>query len=383
MSTRTAETEPSAAIDAPVSRVRVTTLVVPTDRSEADGTLAWDRTTVVLVEAVAGGVTGIGWTYGPAACASLVDDTLAGVILGRDSLDVPGAWEAMVRACRNAGRPGITSMAVAAVDIALWDLKARLLALPLATLLGRVREDVVVYGSGGFTTYDDATMIEQLDGWAQSGITRMKIKIGEGWGTRTDRDLERVRKARRAIGADAELFVDANGAYSAAQAIRMAGDFEAEMVSWFEEPVSSDDLGGLRAVREAIEPDVAAGEYGYDLVYFRAMCAAGAVDCLQADVTRCAGITEWLRVAAVAASMGLQVSSHCAPTLHLPVASSIPNFRHAEYFHDHVRIDDLLFDGVPKPRGGVLRADLGRAGLGVTPRAEQIAHFRTEMWERT
>jgi L-alanine-DL-glutamate epimerase-like enolase superfamily enzyme len=192
-----------------------------------------------------------------------------------------------------------------------------------------------------------------------------------------------VRKARRAIGADAELFVDANGAYSAAQAIRMAGDFTAEMVTWFEEPVSSDDLGGLRAVREAIEPDVAAGEYGYDLTYFRARCAAGAVDCLQADVTRCAGITEWLRVAAVAASMGLQVSSHCAPTLHLPVASAIPNFRHAEYFHDHVRIDDLLFDGVPKPRDGVLRADLDRAGLGVTPRAGQIAHFRTETRERT
>jgi len=216
---------------------------------------------------------------------------------------------------RNAGRPGAVGYAISAVDVALWDLKARLLDLPLHRLLGAVREQVPVYGSGGFTTYDEAQLHEQLTHWVdEQQIPRVKIKIGESWGGDAVRDLRRMTQARRIIGADVELFVDANGGYGRKQAIRVmhaAADLD---VRWFEEPVSSDDLDGLREVRDAVWPDVTAGEYGYDVYYFRRMCAAGAVDCLQADVSRCGGITEWLRVSAIAASFGLQVSSHCGPS---------------------------------------------------------------------
>jgi L-alanine-DL-glutamate epimerase-like enolase superfamily enzyme len=355
--------------DAAVESVRTTTYTIPTDAPEADGTLGWTSTTMVLVEVRAGGTTGTGWTYGPAACATAVDGLLADVVRGRDALDVGGAFDAMVKAVRNAGRPGAVGYAISAVDVALWDLKARLLDLPLHRLLGAVRRDVPVYGSGGFTSYDENRLRDQLTHWTLGQrIPRVKIKIGESWGTEPARDLDRMRQARQTIGDAVELYVDANGGYTRKQAVQMmraAADLD---VTWFEEPVSSDDLDGLREVRDAVPADVTAGEYGYDLYYFRRMCQAGAVDCLQADVSRCGGITEWLRVAAVAASFGLEVSGHCGPHLHAHAAAATPNLRHLEWFHDHVRIESLFFDGTLDPAGGTIRPDPGRPGHGLTLR---------------
>jgi len=360
----------------PVTAVDVAVYTVPTDAPEADGTLSWDATTMVLVQAHADGIVGTGWTYGSAGCATVVTETLAGSVCGRDALDVGGAFDAMVKAVRNAGRPGAVGYAISAVDVALWDLKARILELPLHRLLGAVRTEVPVYGSGGFTCYDERQLREQLTRWtAEQSIPRVKIKIGESWGTDTARDLERIRQARRIIGDDVELFVDANGGYHRKQAIRvMAAAADAD-VHWFEEPVSSDDLDGLREVRDAVSPDVTAGEYGTDLYYFRRMCAAGAVDCLQADVSRCGGITEWLRVAAVAASYGLDISGHCGPHLHAHVAAATPNLRHLEWFHDHVRIESMFFDGTLDPTGGSLRPGPD-PGHGLTLRRADVERYR-------
>jgi L-alanine-DL-glutamate epimerase-like enolase superfamily enzyme len=283
----------------------------------------------------------------------------------------------MVRAVRNVGRPGVASCAISAVDVALWDLAARLVDLPLHRYLGAVRDEVPVYGSGGFTTYDESQLRDQLVGWtAGQGIGRVKIKIGESWGTRPQRDLERMRQARDAIGDDVELFVDANGGYSRKQAIRVIRQASDLDIRWFEEPVSSDDLEGLREVRDAVLPDVAAGEYGYDLVYFRRMCESGAVDCLQADVSRCGGITEWRRVAAVAAAHGLDISGHCAPHLHAHVAAATSNLRHLEWFHDHTRIESAFFDGTLDPTGGSIRPDATLPGHGLTLRTTDIDRFQ-------
>ena len=363
--------------DTPVTSVDVTVYTIPTDAPEADGTLAWDSTTMVLVQARAADRVGTGWTYGPAACATMVHDKLASVVIGRDAMDVGGAFGAMVKAVRNAGRPGAVGYAISAVDVALWDLKARLLDLPLHRLLGAVREQVPVYGSGGFTAYDAEQLRGQLTHWAhEQRIPRVKIKIGESWGTDPARDLERMHQARTIIGEDVELFVDVNGGYARKQAIRVmhaAADLD---VRWYEEPVSSDDLDGLHEIRDAVRPDVTAGEYGYDLYYFRRMCAAGAVDCLQADVSRCGGITEWLRAAAVAASYGLDVSGHCGPHLHAHVAAATPNLRHLEWFHDHVRIESMFFDGTLDPAGGAIRPDPSAPGNGLTLRTADAEPFR-------
>jgi L-alanine-DL-glutamate epimerase-like enolase superfamily enzyme len=284
---------------------------------------------------------------------------------------------AMVRAARNLGRPGLVSMAIAAVDTALWDLKAQLLKQPLARLLGAVREEVPVYGSGGFTSLSDDQLVEQLTGWTQEdGIPRVKMKIGTDRGGRERRDLERVALARRAVGDEVELYVDANGGYGRKQAVRVGRALADLDVRWFEEPVSSDDLDGLREVRDQCQLDVAAGEYGADLPYFQRMVAAGAVDCLQADVSRCAGITEWLRVAAVAAAHNLELSGHCAQSLHSHPAAAIPNLRHLEYFADHARVDRLLFDGVLDPVGGMLRPDQSRPGLGLELKRADAERYR-------
>ncbi len=360
-----------------IDGIRTAAYRVPLDEPESDGTLTWDHTTVVVVHVDACGETGMGFTYGPAACKGIVDDVLADVVRGRDPTDVVGSWEAMVQAIRNAGRPGVVSMAIAAVDIALWDLKARRVGMSLASLLGHVRDSVPVYGSGGFTSLDEGALVAQMCGWVrEQGIPRVKMKIAGGWGADPALDLERVACVREAIGPDAELYVDANGGYSRKAAIRVGRALRASDVTWFEEPVSSDDLTGLHEVREAVDADVAAGEYGYQLAYFDHLCTAGAVDVVQADVSRCAGITEWLRVAAVVGARGLDISAHCAPALHAHPAAAVPNLRHVEYFADHVRADHLLLAGVLEPTDGALVPDLRRPGHGLTVDDDMADRYR-------
>jgi L-alanine-DL-glutamate epimerase-like enolase superfamily enzyme len=291
-------------------------------------------------------------------------------------MEIPGIWEAMIRSIRNQGRPGIGSMAVAAVDIALWDLKARLLDLSLAALLGAVRDGVLVYGSGGFTTYSNERLQEQLGGWAAQGIGMVKMKIG----AHPDDDLDRVRAAREAVGPAVQLFVDANGAFSRKQALAMADAFTECGVSWFEEPVSSDDLDGLRLMRDRAPAgmEIAAGEYGFDLWYFRRMLDAGAVDVLQADASRCAGITGFLRTGALCESRSLPLSAHCGPSLHVHPCCALPQIRHLEYFHDHARIDRMLFDGALEPRNGRLYPDRSRPGLGLGLKRQDAARWKVD-----
>ncbi len=347
----------------PIEDLKVSAYSIPTDQPESDGTAAWDSTPLVLVEVRSGDTCGLGFSYTHAAAAKLIQGKLKQVVESRDALDVTGCWLAMVEAVRNVGRPGIASTAIAAVDIALWDLKAKLLDLPLVKLLGAVRDSVPVYGSGGFTSYTTEKLQEQLGIWVRDGIPRVKMKIGR----HPSEDLERVEAARKAIGEETELFVDANGAYSGKQALHFAEAFCDYGVTWFEEPVSSDDLAGLRLLRNRAPAgmDVSAGEYGYSVFYFRDMIAAGAVDVLQADVTRCAGVTEFLRVGALCFAHNLPLSAHTAPTLSLHIGCALPAVRHLEYFHDHVRIENMLFDGVVKPQNGELRPDLDRSGLGL------------------
>lgn len=364
-------------LDACIDDVTAQAYEIPTDAPEADGTFAWSSTTLILAEVVADGRRGLGYTYAAGACRGLINGPLASAVKGHSALDIPGAWESMVRAIRNSGRPGLVSCAISAVDTALWDLKGKLLDMPVCRLLGMAQPEVPIYGSGGFTTYDERQTRTQLERWVDTWkIPRVKIKIGESSGSDERRDLDRIALARKVIGPDTELYVDANGGYRRKQAIRVAHAMADHDVTWFEEPVSSDDLAGLREVRDQVTPDVAAGEYGYDLTYFRRMLSAEAVDCLQIDVTRCGGITDWLRAAAVAAAHHIDVSGHCAPNLHAHVATAIPNLRHLEYFHDHHRIEHMLFDGALPPDGGALRPDQHRPGLGLEFKHRDAEQYR-------
>src|SRR5579875_666789 len=351
----------------------ISAYTIPTDAPEADGTLSWNSTTMVLAEVRAAGETGTGYTYGHAAVVPMARHLAEACLKGKSAFDIPALHAAMKRSVRNNGLQGICAMAISALDIALWDLKARLLHVSVAHLLGQMRTSVEAYGSGGFTSYSDEQLRAQLGGWAEDGLRSVKMKIG----SHPEDDPRRVKLARSIIGPDVQLFVDANGAYTVRQSIAMAEQFAAQGVSWFEEPVSSDYPEALSRVRDGVASwmDVAAGEYGYDAAYFRRMLEARAVDVLQMDATRCLGFTGFLEGAAIAASFGCPTSAHCAPSLHMHVGCAVPGFRNVEYFHDHVRIEQMLLDGFRPQKEGKLTPDTAAPGLGFTFRHADAAKY--------
>ncbi|MCQ8280001.1 mandelate racemase [Acetobacteraceae bacterium KSS8] len=360
-------------VEAPIRRVIARAYTIPTDAPEADGTFSWTKTTIVVVEIEAAGTTGLGYSYTDAAAVSLLAGTLRDAIAGQDAMDPSGITRRLERAVRNVGRSGLAATAISAVDAALWDLKARLLGLPLAQLLGVRRNVVPIYGSGGFTSYDDARLCGQLADWVgHDGCRAVKMKVG----SQPDDDPRRMELARRAIG-DAELFVDANGALTVKQAIAFGRIAAAVGVTWFEEPVSSDDLRGLCAVRTHLPApmELAAGEYAFTIDDVRRTLETGAVDVQQVDVTRVGGISGFLAAATLCDAFHTDLSGHCAPALHLHAACAAPRFRHLEWFHDHVRIERMLFDGAPVPSDGVIAPDFSRPGHGLAFRAADAAPF--------
>lgn len=360
-------------IDVPIEAIEARAFTIPTDQLEADGTLHWDKTTIVIVWVRGGGQEGIGYTYADTAAADLISSKLSSVVKGMNAMSPPSAWRAMQHAIRNLGRSGLVATAISAVDVALHDLKAKLLDLPLAILLGLCRTEIPIYGSGGFTSYTDEKLQSQLSQWVEvDGCAWVKMKIGAA----PDRDLDRVSAAKEAIG-QATLFVDANGAYDVKQALWFAERFVDYGIGWFEEPVSSDDLAGLQLVRRRAPPvmEIAAGEYGYTIDYFRTMLQAEAIDVQQADITRCGGVTGFLRVAALCEAHHRPLSAHCGPAIHLHAACAAPWFRHQEWFHDHVRLEAIAFDGAPVPQNGTIRPDLSRPGIGLTPKMADLEPF--------
>lgn len=346
----------------PIQELRANAYTIATDGPESDGTFAWDSTTIVIVELEAGGRVGLGYSYTAASAAGLIDEMFRPHILGGNALDPAAVTARLQHEVRNIGRAGLAATAISAVDLALYDLKAKILDLPLVQLLGQVRPYVEVYGSGGFTSYDDQRLAHQLGAWVEEGCAAVKMKVG----TNKDEDPHRVKVAREAIGT-AHLFVDGNGAYDVSEALYYAEVFNNHQIGWFEEPVSSDDLEGLHAVRERVPPGiaVAAGEYGFTPSYFSRMLAAGAVHVLQADCTRCGGITGFMRAAALCEATNTDLSAHCAPAAHLHVACAVPRLRHQEWFHDHVRIEHMLFDGAPDLENGTIKPDDTRPGHGL------------------
>jgi L-alanine-DL-glutamate epimerase-like enolase superfamily enzyme len=355
-----------------VAAVRAAAYTVPTDAPESDGTFAWEQTTVVVVEVEGAGERGLGYTYGDASVAGIASGALARAVEGIDVLDTGAAHAAAAAALRNIGRTGPGAMALSALDVALHDLKARALGVPLWRMLGAVRDRVPIYGSGGFTSYGDARLADQLAGWVGEGIPRVKMKVGRD----PARDGRRVDVARAAVGHDVELMVDANGAYDRKDALAWAERFADRGVTWLEEPVSSDDVPGMALVRDrgpaALE--IAAGEYVWREP--DALALIGAVDVLQVDVTRCGGITTALAIDALARARSMPTSIHCAPAVSAHAGAAMATLRHVEYFHDHVRLERMLFDGVAEVGpGGVLLPPPDRPGLGL-----ELKHSDAERW---
>jgi L-alanine-DL-glutamate epimerase-like enolase superfamily enzyme len=362
-----------AVVDSVIDGMDIAVYRFPTPEPEADGTLTWDGTTAVTVTAHCDGITGLGWTYSSPAAASVIDTHFTSLLCGRRVDDITEAAATMQNAMRNFGASGLVGQAISAVDIALWDLKAKVLDVPLTTMFGGCRTAVPIYGSGGFVSASDAELSKDVAAWKAAGCRAMKIKIGKDWGAAPKWDVDRVGLFSELASDDTELMVDANGAYRSGEALRIGSELDRFGVRWFEEPVSSDDTVGLGVLRTALRCDVAAGEYigtAYD-----AERLAPVVDCLQADVTRCGGYTGFLRVATLASAHNLELSAHCAPALHAPVAAAVPHLRHVEWFNDHVRLEPLLVDGAALVDGGAMVAQRDRPGHGMTI-AEGAEHYR-------
>lgn len=346
----------------PIKELKVSAYKIPTDAPESDGTLQWNSTTVVLVEVEAANKKGVGYTYADESAAFLIEHKLKELVLHKNAFDIQEINSFLTQQIRNSGTSGITMMALSALDNALWDLKAKIFDVPLCKLIGQVKESMLVYGSGGFTSYNKKQLQQQFSNWQDAGIQYMKMKVG----SRPDKDVQRVKDAREVLNEDVQLMIDANGAYTAKQALQKANEVLEYNVTWFEEPVSSDNLEGLHFIREhaPAQMNIAAGEYGYNLPYFEAMLHVKAVDVLQADATRCGGISGFLKAGFLAEAHQIPFSSHCAPSLHLHAAICLPSFFISEYFHDHVRIEHLLFDGASRVKNGVMKPDLSLPGFG-------------------
>jgi L-alanine-DL-glutamate epimerase-like enolase superfamily enzyme len=353
-----------------VEKVQARAYTVPTEAPESDGTLEWDATTIVVVELEAGDERGLGYTYSHAAAAQVVDSVLRPLVEGADPIAPPQVWAAMRRAVRNIGGQGIAAMAISAVDIALRDLRAKLLGRSLADSLGRVREEIATYGSGGFTSLEGDDLATHLRGFVEQGFGAVKMKVGRD----PDADRERLATAREAIGPDVALMVDANGAFDRRGALRQAEVYAEFGVVYLEEPVSSEDLAGLAWLRDRVPPgiEIAAGEYLWDVAEARRM--APCVDVLQADATRCGGVTGALRLDGVCAAGQIPFSAHCAPQVSAHLCCAMASAIHVEYFADHARLEPLLFEGTIEPAGGVLRPDPDRPGLGLSLR-DSAAEF--------
>lgn len=359
-----------------IERLQVAAYRLPTDAPETDGTFAWDATTIVIATVSCDGISGMGYAYTDVSAAFLIDGLLRPVVIGADPLEVTETWDSMIGAVRNVGRSGIAASAISALDHALWDLKGKLLRVPLADLLGGAHQRIAAYGSGGFTSYSDEQLASQLRGWVDEGFEMVKMKIGR----EPAADPHRMDVARDAIGEQTALFVDANGAFDRQAALAIAEDLGERAVRWYEEPVSSDDLTGLRLLRDQAPERlaIAAGEYSWGPVDAKRILEAGAVDVLQADATRCLGATGWLEIAAQCELLHVPLSAHCAPALHASLACAVRPAVHIEWFHDHVLIEQLLFDCAPTPRHGWIEPDRSRPGYGLELRPEVARRY--EVW---
>lgn len=359
-----------------IREVRTRYLVHPTARLVEDGTTpplprgSAGRRQLCIEILTDEDHVGLAVGYGPPGAKAVVDEALAPVLVGQDPSVVGELWAEMMWVVRDFGRGGVALQALSAVDVALWDLKGRAEGQPVFRLLGELRPDVVVYGSGGFTSFSPEELVAEMRAFVDTGFGAVKMKVGKSFGTCEEEDVSRVQAVREAIGSETELYVDANGAYGVEQAIRMAERFAAHDVRLFEEPVPADDTGGLAAVRAASPIPIATGEQEYEAAGLRRLAEVGAAEVLQPDILRIGGVTGWRRAAVVAADNGLQLMSHAAQLVSLQVGCATAGFAAAEYMAIQVEMDRLWYRDVPVPVGGRWTPLPDRPGMGLDLRPE-------------
>ena len=311
------------------------------------------------------GVEGLGMTYSSPGVKDVVESALMQILIGRDPMDTEKIWDDMLWKVRSYGRKGVALCAISAVDIALWDLKAKFLNLPLYKLLGAYTNSVPVYGSGGWTNLTKSELIQEMTDYVESGIPRVKMKVGKNFGNCEREDIERVEAVRDAIGYDIALYIDANNGYRKKQAIYMAKEFEQFQVGWLEEPLIPDDVDGMSEIARSTTIPIASGELEYTKYGFKELIYRGGADIVQPDVGRVGGVTEWIKVAHLAESFNLPVAPHALQLVHLHLCCAIPNIKAVEYMNISLENADLWMTEFPKQSNGMWSPFHDKPGLGL------------------
>lgn len=311
------------------------------------------------------GTEGLGVGTGNLAIRAVIENNLKDLLIGQDPFNIEKLWNDMFWRVRGYGRKGVAFQALSTVDIGLWDLKAKALGLPLYRLLNPMFEKVPIYGSGGWTNYDEKELVAEQTGYVDRGIPRVKMKVGKDFGQSEREDIARLNAVRKAVGDDVEIYVDANNGYYAKQAIRMSRMFEDYDVKWFEEPVIADDIEGLAAISRATTIPVATGEHEYTKYGFKDLIARGAVDIVQPDIGRVGGVTEWMKAAYLAHAFNLPVAPHAVQLVHLHCAMATPNLKVVEYLGSVEKNDDFFYTDYPKPVNGTWAPYPDKPGLGL------------------
>lgn len=343
---------------------------------------------ICLVKVVAeDGTYGWGEGYGPATVVKAGIEFLAPLVSGEDPLQVEAIWSKMHLRSLDYARRGVLVAAISAIDIALWDLRGKLLGQPVSVLLGgRRREQVRVYATGlYFTKTDDqlGALVDEAQRYAAQGFSAIKMKVGLGVTT----DLRHVRAVRQAIGAEIELMVDANHAYALSEALSFARQIEPLGISFFEEPLSPEDYDGYRELRQRTSIAIAGGECEYLLAGFRQLLSQRCVDIAQPDICGAGGLTEVKRIAALASAFQTNIIPHSwgtgiafAAGLHLVSALDLApgRMRMPEALLEMDRSESALRDTLTRPQ---FKQEGGRVavptapGLGVDVDPESLARF--------
>lgn len=320
------------------------------------------------------GVTGVGLSTGGAIVRAAIDQ-FARQLVGEDPIDVERLWHTMWIP-KLSGRRGMTTRAISGIDIALWDLRAKVANMPLYKMLGGFRDRMPTYIAGGY--YEPGKGLKELaaemaDNVAM-GARAIKMKIGA---VSINEDVERVKTVRQAIGPDVKLLVDANCAYRHWEAIRIARRIEDYDIYWFEEPVAPDDYEGHRKIAAATSIPIATGENEYTRYGFRDLIEHNAAAILNADANILGGVTEFMKVAALAQAHDLDIAPHGAQEVHIHLVTAIANGLILEFYRDTVdpmwgkiysQTLRLNNDGTVSPPDA--------PGLGVDPIYENLAQYR-------
>jgi len=351
-----------------IAEVRVHLVSAPVPAGFADATRTVECVGYTVVRVITDqGLEGLGLTYhevGGEATRGLIRHNIAPRLIGRDPFETEALWQEMVAYLRGVGRKGLTYCALSAVDIALWDLKGKIVEMPLVRLLGGNRTRVPVYASGGWTSFSDEHLAADSKAKVARGYRAIKVKVGVEGGGNPARDLRRIRMVREAVGPDVQILLDANNCWDAATAIQFANRVRDCDITFFEEPVAADDIPGLARFRRGTDIPLATGEHEYTRFGVRDLVLHEAADVVQVDGARVGGYTELLKAAAITQAWNLRLAPHAMEHMHLPLVAATANAMFLERLDIFEGITELVFRDPPAVVDGYMTVP-ERPGLGL------------------